>query len=314
MTHDPATLDQLRVLVTIADTGSFSAAGRRLHRVQSAVSHAVAAVEEQLGVALFDRSSRTPVLTAAGRSVVAIARDVCARADDLRRLADALGRREEPLLEVAVDVLYPVTALASACRGFSERWPAVQLRLHTDTLGSVSERVRAGTCRFGVVGPAADVRGLVVSHLGRIRMVPVVAPSHALCAEPGPMTSERLAEHVQVVLSERTTDVPTPDQAVLSSRTWRVHDLHTKRALLLEGLGWGNLPTTLVADDLGSGRLVQLRPSAWPPDGISLSLAVVTRPDSSVGPAAQWLVDRLAEGCDDVPVVSPAGAEEPPPG
>lgn len=55
------TLDQLRVLVTIADAGSFSAAGRELRRAQSAISQAVANLEEIQGVELFDRRGHRPV-------------------------------------------------------------------------------------------------------------------------------------------------------------------------------------------------------------------------------------------------------------
>ncbi|MDP2316768.1 MAG: LysR family transcriptional regulator [Pseudomonadota bacterium] len=297
MTQDPATLDQLRVLVAIAETGSFSAAGRRLNRVQSAVSHAVASMEEQFGAPLFERTSRRVRLTPAGDAVLAIARGVCARADALRQLAAALNRAEEPALGVAVDVLYPGPALAAACRDFATAWPAVQLRLHTDTLGAVAGLVRDGRCAFGVVGPAADTRGLVLGHLGEVRMVPVVAASHPLAAGASPVGAERLAEEVQIVLSERDAADETPDQAVLSNRTWRVHDLHTKRLLLLEGLGWGNLPESLVAEDLGAGRLARLYPAAWPAAGIALTLSVVTRPDRAPGLAGRWLIERLEQGC-----------------
>ena len=300
MTQDPATLDQLRVLVAIAETGSFSAAGRRLHRVQSAISHAVCSMEEQFGAPLFDRGTRRPVLTATGEAVLAVARDVCARADALRELVGAVRRGEEALVEFAMDVVYPIQALTAACRDFAAAWPAVQLRLHTDTLGPVADRVRDGSCVFGVIGPAADVRGLVPRYLGSVRMVPVVAPTHPLAAEPPGIPSERLAEHVQIVLSERATGTSeTPDQGVLSPRTWRVHDLQTKRALLLEGLGWGNLPQPLVTEDLDAGRLVHVRPSAWPPEGMLLPLSAVTRRDDGPGPAGRWLLERLALGCAD---------------
>ncbi len=50
---DPMTLDQLRVLVAVAETGSFSAAARRLGRVQSAVSQSVQSLETALGTTLF---------------------------------------------------------------------------------------------------------------------------------------------------------------------------------------------------------------------------------------------------------------------
>jgi DNA-binding transcriptional LysR family regulator len=297
MTQDPATLDQLRVLLAIAETGSFSAAGRRLHRVQSAVSHAVGAVETQLGAPLFVRGAGRPRWTPAGEAVLAIARDVCARADALRRLADALRRGEEPVLGVAVEVIYPGRALATACREFADAWPAVQLRLHTDVLGAVAELVRDGSCAFGVVGPAADTHGLAVRNLGTVRMVTVVSPRHPLAAAGEPLATERLAEEIQVVVSERSVTEETPDQAVLSPRTWRVHDLQTKRGLLCEGLGWGNLPEQMVDEDLVAGRLVRIRPAAWPADGLAVPLAVVTRADVELGPAGRWLVERLAKGC-----------------
>ena len=74
------TLDQLRVLTTIAETGSFSAAGRRLNRAQSAICQAVAMLEDVQGVTLFDRSGFRPVLTEVGRVLVAQARSVLASA------------------------------------------------------------------------------------------------------------------------------------------------------------------------------------------------------------------------------------------
>ena len=303
MSQDPATLDQLRVLLAIAETGSFSAAGRQLNRVQSAVSHAVGAMEEQFGVPLFDRSARRPTFTPTGESVLAIARNVCARADALRQLAAAVRQGEEPVVSVSIEVLYPDRALARACREFAAAWPAVQLRLHTDTLGAVSSMVRDGTCAFGVVGPAADLRGLVARHLGAIRMISVVAPSHPLAVAPAPIATTRLAEEVQIVLSERAAVEETPDQGVFSTRTWRVHDLQTKRSLLLEGLGWGNVPEGLVTDDLEAGRLTRIHPAPWPAEGQLLQLSVVMRPELPLGPAGRWLMERLQLGCTNASMI-----------
>lgn len=296
MTQDPATLDQLRVLVAIAEAGSFSAAGRRLHRVQSAVSHAVASMEEQFGVPLFDRSARRPTLTPAGESVLTLAREVCARADALRQLAVSLSGGEEPLVSIAVDVLYPAAALTRACRVFAARWPEVQLRLFADTLNGVPDLVRDGTCAFGIASPVAALHGLQARHIAYVHLVTVCAPTHPAATAP-----EALADAVQIVLSERNVVDETPDQAVLSTRTWRVHDLPSKRAFLLDGLGWGNLPLWLVHEDLAAGRLVRIRPAAWPPEGVTISIAAVTRPDRVLGPAGAWLLSELARGCTDDP-------------
>jgi DNA-binding transcriptional LysR family regulator len=83
-------LDQLAVFLTVVETGSFAAAGRRLGRATSAVSYAIANLEQQLGVQLFDRDqARRPALTEAGAAVLSEARSVSVGVDNLRQI-DAL--------------------------------------------------------------------------------------------------------------------------------------------------------------------------------------------------------------------------------
>ena len=76
--------DQLTVLIAVAEAGSFSAAARRLKRAQSVVSYTIGQLEQQLGIAVFDRSGRSPVLTEAGRAVLGDARRAASAIDDLR--------------------------------------------------------------------------------------------------------------------------------------------------------------------------------------------------------------------------------------
>ena len=85
-------LDQLRVLVTLADTGSFSAAGRKLGRAQSAISQAIATLESMQGVELFDRSGHRPQLTEVGRVLVDQARLPPARGPRRQSVPARVGR------------------------------------------------------------------------------------------------------------------------------------------------------------------------------------------------------------------------------
>lgn len=109
-------LDQLRVLVAIADTGSFSAAGRRLGRVQSAISQTIATLEVLQGVTLFNRAGHRPRLTEVGRILVDQARLVLASA--ARFEAVAAGTREglEAELALAIDPLVPTEPLIDSLR------------------------------------------------------------------------------------------------------------------------------------------------------------------------------------------------------
>ena len=294
---DAITLDQLRTFIAVVDEGSFSSAGRKLRRVQSAVSHSMANLETNLGVKLWDRSTRIPKLTAEGSVLLSNARRVCSDVDALRHASEALMSGLEPSVSLAVDAILPVRALVDLCREFALKFPTVQLSLHTDTLSAVSARVLDGTCHIGVVGPAAQAQGLERHHLTVVRMIPVVASGHPLARKRGKLKTPELAEFVHIVLSERGGTAPTEDQGVLSSNCWRVADLGTKHALLLGGLGWGNMPEHMVKEDLASGRLVRLKVAAWGDDTWLLSLSIVHRPELSKGPAARWLLQRMAELC-----------------
>jgi len=293
---DPVTLDQLRTFVTVVDEGSFSAAARKLRRVQSAVSHSMSNLESQLGLAVWDRSTKIATLTEQGRVLLAAARKVCAEADAFVRVSSGLSGGLEPAVSLCVDAIFPITALVDLCREFTEQYPTVELRVITETLSAVPARVLDGTCQLGVAGPAAGNAGLEKIHLSTVHMVPVVAKGHPLAAVRGRVPAERLRDYVQIVLSERGA-AGVPDQAVLSPRTFRVVDLGTKHEMLRAGLGFGNLPEHMARTDLKSGRLVRIRPAAWGEAEHVLSLSVVHRPGLAMGPATRWLVTRMAELC-----------------
>jgi DNA-binding transcriptional LysR family regulator len=160
----------------------------------------------------------------------------------------------------------------------------------------VSARVLDGSATIGVVSPLGLVSGLERKLLATVQMVPVAGPLHPLAARRGPISTARLADAVQIVLSERN-DEGVADQAVLSPRTWRVSDLHTKHALLRANLGWGNLPEHLVRSDVRTKKLVVLRPESWEEDEHRLKLSAIYRPAAAVGPAHRWVLAELEKSC-----------------
>lgn len=295
--YDPVTLDQLRALVAVVDEGSFSAAARKLKRVQSAISTAMANLEDHLGLPLFDRATKVATLTEQGRAVVASARRVLGEVDALRKMTAGLVTGIEASVSLCVDALFPIGALVELCGDFAHAFPSVDLRIDTQVMSGVSERVLSGAATLGVVSPGGlgDRAGLERTPLAAVRMVTVVAPSHSLAAQKRPEKAQ-LADAIQIVLSERS-DSPTADQAVLGLRTWRVADLHTKHMLLRAGLGWGNLPAHLVHDDVRTKRLVVLRPRAWAEDEHTLHLSIIHRADALFGPAHRWIVERIGILC-----------------
>ncbi len=292
---DPVTLDQLRAFVAVVEEGSFSAAARKLKRVQSAISTAMANLEAQLGVALWDRSTKIATLTDAGQAVLGSARRVLREVDGLRRLTASMVGGLEAAVSLCVDALFPVPSLIAMCKGFSSEFPEVALRIDTQVMSAVGERVLSGDATLGVVSPLGLLPGLERRALSALRLISVVSPQHALARHKGRIPSARFVDAVQIVLSERSEGVA--DQAVLSPRTFRVADLHTKHLMLRAGLGWGNLPEQLVRDDLRTKKLVSIRPEAWGEDEHVLHLSAVHRSDTTFGPAHRWVLEQLEQLC-----------------
>jgi DNA-binding transcriptional LysR family regulator len=302
--YDPVTLDQLRAFVTVVEEGSFSAAARKLQRVQSAISTSMANLEDQLGVPIWDRSLKVAKLTDQGKAVLGAARRVLTEVDALRVLTSGMAMGVEATVSLCLDALFPLNALLDLCEGFAKEFPKVDLRVDTQVLSAVSTRVLKGTATLGVIGPAGLLPGLERQPLATIALLAVVSPTHPLALLKGPISSRALGDATQIVLSERT-DEGVPDQGVLSPRSWRVADLHTKHMMLRRGLGWGNLPEHLVREDVASKTLVVIRPASWGEDENKLPLSVVYRSDTVFGPAHRWLLAQLQVLC-----ARDAGAKE----
>lgn len=288
------TLDQLRVFLAVVETGSFAGAARRLGRATSVISYAVANLEAQLGLPLFERdATRRPVLTVAGRAVLGEARTVAHGIDGLRAKARGLLGGLEAEVSLAVDVLLPTARVVDALKAFQQEFPTVALRLHLEALGAVTQLVLDRTAVLGVSGPlAADIEGLERIDLGTVELIPVARPDHPLAGDAG-MVPGAAREHVQLVLTDRSTLTEGRDFAVASMRTWRLADLGAKHALLLAGLGWGNMPAPMVVEDLQAGRLVRLALAAGA--GAVYPFHAVYRSETPPGPATAWLLRRLLD-------------------
>ena len=299
--YESVTLDQLRALIAVVEQGNFSAAARKLQRVQSAVSTSMANLEEHLGIRIWDRSTKVATLTPQGHAVLLAARRILAEADGLRELTAAMAAGLEAAVSLCIDALFPLQAMLDLCAAFSKEFPTVDLRIDTQVMSAVTDRVLSGSATLGVTSPLGLVTGLERQRLASIAMIPVVARTHALAAHQGPLSEKQLTNAVQIVLSERS-EPGVADQSVLSPRTWHVADLHTKHAMILAGLGWGNLPEHLVREDLEASKLVALR---LDDEERMLALWAVYKKETVLGPAHRWWLAKLPVYCErDAPPVS----------
>ncbi|HTD02599.1 LysR family transcriptional regulator [Undibacterium sp.] len=293
---DAMSMDQLRTFIAAADEGSFSAAGRKLRRAQSVVSHTLANLEQQVGFALFERTGRYPQLTEAGRALLADARAAAGSMDAFKAKARTLAEGLEPELAVAIDVMFPIARLTEAVRAFHAAFPTTPLRLYVEALGAVIQPVLDGRCRIGVIGSLPEVPDDCGSeYLLSVPAVTVVAPQHPLAAVHGAILRAITAEHVQLVLTDRSTLTEGRNFGVVSSQIWRLADLGAKHAFLRAGLGWGHMPRHMVEEDIQRGDLVEIQIEASPTVGAAFSMHAIHRKDAPPGPAGRWFVSKLKQ-------------------
>ena len=293
------TLDQLRIFMAVVEEGSFGGAARRMGRAISAISYGVAQMEAQLGVSLFIRTgSRKPVLSDAGTGVLAETRAVLDNVDALIAKTRSLHAGLESDVSLVVDVMFPGEAIARALREFRTMFPTVALRLQVEALGAVAACVLNADADLAVGGPVlANLPELNRQVIGEIELVPVAAPGHPLAQRAiAPGTSRK---HLQLVLTDRSPLTQGREFSVLSPESWRLADLGAKHSLLKQGIGWGNMPRHMVADDLASGDLVELDLPEKP--GAAYQLSALWRRDTRLGPATSWLIDAMREKLEGCP-------------
>ncbi|MBB4189987.1 DNA-binding transcriptional LysR family regulator [Rhizobium aethiopicum] len=287
------TLDQLQVFLTVAETGSFSAASRALNRAQSVISYTIANLEAQLEVALFERSgARQPKLTEAGKAMLEDARRILGDLQVMRARVKSLREGLEAEVSVAISVMVPSRAVVDVLHEFRETFPTVSLNLNVGELGMVMDLVLSGKATIGIGGAVLKQDdSIITERIGHSFMLPVAAPNHPLAQISRPLTLGDVREEVQLVVTDASGRTKGRDFNVLSYKTWRVSDIATKHQLIKAGLGWGGLPASIMHDDLRSGALVHLDLDAYEQGEYAIySMRQLANPP---GPAASWMIDAF---------------------
>lgn len=289
---DRLTLDQLRILATVAETGSFSAAARKLGRVQSAISQSVQTLESALGIPLFDREGKVPRLNDAGRVLLQDARRLIAGAETLKARAESIASDVEPELTLAVDGIFPNAVLMACIRSVALEFPSLPVTVYTEGLGGALQRLEDGVARLAIAVPIpGQVADLDMQPLVGVQTVPVVAADHPLAKEASPIPREVIERQVQLVLTDRSPLTNGIGGSVLSLQTFRFADLSTRLDFLLGGFGWCNMPIHMVRDHISGGRLAVLDIADFKPP--ELPLHFIHQRGRAPGRAGRWLMDDI---------------------
>lgn len=292
--EDPVNLsmDGVEALEAIVRTGSFAAAARELHKAQSAVSYAIAQLEERLGVELFDRSGHRARLTDAGRLVLEEGRGLLATARRIEGLAARLRQGWEARLAVVIDGILPQAPIMAALKQMADEQVPTQIQLKVEFLEGVQFRFERDAADMMLVNGYSPRDELEALTLPEVTSVLVASSAHPLAAAEHLSLAE-LQRHVELSIhdSSEAADVRKDPTAFGGSRVFFLSDFMAKRQALLMGLGFGWMPTYMVEEELAAGALTELpyeRGSRY-----SVTPQLVYRLDRPPGRAGERFIELL---------------------
>lgn len=297
-------LDALQILDAIDRHGSFSAAAIALHRVPSALSHAIAKLEGDLGLSLFVREGRRARLNDAGAALLADGRLLLRAASELERRVQRIGDGWESELRIALDAILPVENIYPLLERFYRAGHTTEIRLSGEVLGGGWDALATDRADL-VIGAPGDMparSGISTRLLSAASpLVFAVAPQHPLAGYPDPIPSQVLRAHRAIAIADTSRELDTRSIGLLDGQiTLLVPDIRAKASAQVAGLGIGHLPRWLAAPEIAAGRLVekQLAEARQSPP---LHIAWRNR---TMGKALRWFLEMLADDEIRLPLIA----------
>ena len=289
-------LDALQIIDAIETRGSYAAAGQALHRVPSALTHAVKKLEGDLGFPLFVLEGRRAVLTPAGRSLLDDGRTLLRAADELECRARRVATGWETELRIAVDGLIPSETLFPLLNDFystpDEKSRGTEIRISTEVLGGCWDALITGRADLSI-GASGDMPaggGFSTVPIRSVDFVFAIAPQHPLASQSTPVTAAQIREYRAIAIADTSRQLTARSSGLLTGQeVLTVPDMQSKIAAQAAGLGVGYLSRERAEREVAAGRLV-ICETAEARQSATLYLAWRT---NQKGKALQWFVSRL---------------------
>jgi DNA-binding transcriptional LysR family regulator len=282
-------LEQWAVLAAVVDHGGFAQAAMALNRSQSAVSYAVARLQEALAVPLLVIEGRKAVLTAHGRVLLKRSRSLLADLGKLELLARSLSQGWEPELRLVVDAAFPRERLLSIVGELQQLCPNTQMQLSDAVLSGAEDAIVDGTA--DVVVTTRVPPGYLGDWLLDVTFVAVAKSDHALFSFDHALTPADLTRHAQVVIRDSGVKQPRDDGWLGAELRCTVSSMEASLATVEAGLAYAWLPEHLIQGPLDRGVIRRLPLVAGGSRNVPLNLVLVNA--DLAGPAARAAVEAF---------------------
>jgi DNA-binding transcriptional LysR family regulator len=259
-------LKQLEFAVALAEEGNFTRAAERCHVVQSALSHQIAALEQELGTPLFERLPRQVRATAAGEAMLVHARQALASLRHLRADVAAVSGEVRGLLAIGqISSLTGIDVVAMLA-AFQQVHPQVEFQLRVDKSEDLIAQVQSRDLDVALVGlsPSAGLDGVCHQMLQEEDLVAVLAPSHRLARRKRlPLTElqdEALVDFPRGTGARRQTDDAFAAAGLPHTVRFEVNLMELVERFVRHGLAVGIVPA-LIAEGFEGVVRIPLQPT-----------------------------------------------------
>lgn len=284
---------RLETFIWVATLGSFRKAAERLYTTQPAISTRIAALEEELGVQLFERESGKTLLTSKGQELLPFAEKIVFMSEQLRKRADRVALLSG-ILRLGVSETIVHSWLPQFFRELHKAVPNLDVEITVD----VTSNLRSGLMDRSLdlaflMGPVSEPK-IENRELCSFPLIWVASPDLKLPNRR--LELEELAEWPIVTYARNTKPFAEISQKFsqldeLPARFYSSSSLAACRRLTIDGIGVSALPLSVIADELNSGQLVRLK-TAWTPSQLEFTASY---PNVPFNPVAE-LAANLAVG------------------
>ncbi|RZL01932.1 MAG: LysR family transcriptional regulator [Rubrivivax sp.] len=251
--------DNVKVFLAVLDQGSFSAAARTLGRVPSAVSMAIAQLEAELDLTLFDRTGREPTATEAAKALEPAARQLAHQLRMLQGQALSLHQGLERRLSMAIAPELLTAAWQLPLTALAQEFPALEVEILTAPQADALQMLHSGCVQLALVfeRSAIDEKEGFQEFSSETLSAVISPPLLATLGSAKRLRPADLLNLRQVVVVGRDEEKVDP-RLLLSRQVWRTDNPQTALSLVQAGLGWGYLPRSLTAPHLSPGTLAEI--------------------------------------------------------
>lgn len=291
-----ALLHELRVFVTLAESGHFTQAADRLGMSQSSLSAALVKLEKQLGTRLFDRHTRACRATEAGAALLPAARRLVADWDLLVADARDFSRFLRGRVSVAAPNVQCSLLLPPVIRAFRDAHPGVRMVLHDVPEHEVHALVRSGVADLGIATQTDARTDLVGTALSSDDFIAVLTPDHPLAArrnlEWTQLAREPLIGYLPGNPVRKLLEDKLSERGITLDYAFEIALPLTMMGLAREGLGIAVV--TMALRPLAQWHGLEVRAVGRPQ--IARTMTLLRQPGNTLAPAVAAFKDMLLGG------------------